>query len=88
MSKLVKTGKEISNEILSRIDETGIVTDNDVFDCYLSEKYLVLPDGLDKLEEMLRTDLVEYVTIPESLDNALHVLESVFSRFKKDIFKE
>jgi hypothetical protein len=66
MSKLVKTGKEIGKEMIS--------------DARVSwKKYLILPEGLDKLEEMLKKRCTEMEgTIAQN-----HISD-VFSRFKKE----
>jgi hypothetical protein len=48
----------------------------------LDKKYLVLPQGLDELEEMLRKEMVEnYVVQP---DVSLNNISTVFSKFKKE----
>ena len=54
MSKLVKTGKEILSEHTDIGIRFGFLTKEDTE--FLNKKYLVLPDGLDKLEEMLKEE--------------------------------
>jgi len=71
MSDLVKTGKEIFNEIIdAKFDKKY-----ELLHKLIDQKFLVLPQGLDKLEEML----VE--RFPDC-ENRIH---DVFARFKQDI---
>ena len=70
MSKLVKTGSEIYTDVL----KSG---KNEL------SKYLILPDGLDKLEEMLN-EMIS-VTSPSFEAKIIHNnVSSVFARFKKE----
>jgi len=66
MSKLVKTGKEIVDKCA--IEPMAMVCP------YVDEKYLVLPLGLDVLEEMLKEVIPIYCVI----------IGEVFARFKKE----
>jgi hypothetical protein len=75
MSKLVKTGKEISEGKKNLLECTYENTKK------LDEhKFLILPAGLDALEEMLRKRFGE-----EGFDEDMfEIVSSVFARFKKD----
>jgi hypothetical protein len=72
MTKLIKTGEEICTEIeLAEYDEKHHK--------FYPQKYLVLPLGLDVLEEMLKKEF-RYSAIP----NFEGRFSSVFARFKKE----
>ena len=76
MSKLVKTGKEIHNLGFSDYgagEYQRIQKD-------MEKKYLILPHGLDKLEEMLKEEINKYI-IGVDIDEEI---SSVFARFKKE----
>jgi hypothetical protein len=68
MSELVKTGRDI------RIAQE--LVDYETKHKLYDKKYLILPDGLDKLEEMLKEKLSgRYVE---------NEISSTFARFKKE----
>jgi len=67
-STLVKTKSEIFQEIAD--SETANEGDN-----ISKEKVLILPEGLDKLEEMLKETVYS---------NSIPHLEEAFARFKKE----
>ena len=73
MSDLVKTGNDIQVFLNLSIRYDGL--ENKEYDEESSKKYLVLPQGLDKLEEMLKKELCN------EFDNTI---EDVFARFKKE----
>ena len=75
MSKLVKTGKEIVDKCA--IEPMAMVCP------YVDEKYLVLPLGLDVLEEMLK-DMISVTNKPLEAQMARENISSVFARFKKE----
>jgi hypothetical protein len=77
MSELVKTGKEIADELLNTYDREVCLEETNKF--YENKMYLVLPDGLDKLKEMLKKEF-RYSAIP----NFEGRFSSVFARFKKE----
>ena len=71
MSKLVKTGEGIAEEINDA--NSGLYT-SDKAKRVLSSYYLILPEGLDKLEEMLKE-----INLEEE-----YIVLSVLARFKKE----
>ena len=95
MSDLMKTKFEIFEEI----DKTIIYGDKDEYEKLIFDKLLVLPSGLDVLEEMLKEELVEpsKETIRLWVDGrcefhrgfltyneTIDIIVSVFARFKQD----
>jgi hypothetical protein len=86
MSDLVKTGKEIAESkenLLECTYENCKKLD--------SAKYLVLPQGLDKLEEMLKKEIQNEIDRRASIGysssvlyDALTSISSVFARFKQE----
>ena len=78
MSDLVKT----KFEIFAEIDETIVSGDKDEYKELILDKVLVLPSGLDKLEEMLKKEFPKRGFIPggETID----VVEDIFARFKQE----
>lgn len=69
--KLVKTGWEIRQQVQRLLDDPKI-------EDYRMKKFLVLPDGLDRLELMLMNGI--------NADGVLGLLDikSVIARFKKE----
>lgn len=88
MSELVKTRRQIREETpsftLQEIQAGGeeLVVE---IEKILNEKFLVLPDGLDKLEEMFIKELAE-VNMGSLNDIQMFsdIISSVFARFKKE----
>jgi len=76
MSDLMKTKFEIFEEI----DKTIIYGDKDEYEKLIFDKLLVLPSGLNRLEEMLKKELNKYLI---GLDISKEI-SSVFARFKQD----
>ena len=74
MSDLVKTDGDIIQKWLQ--DRERKIGD------WGKEKFLVLPSGLDKLEEMLKKEFPKRGFIPggETID----VVEDIFARFKQE----
>ena len=98
MSDLVKTGAEISSEISIREVYTEPNQDKDErWKELVSQLYLVLPSGLDKLEEMLKKEIEQakvrqcepFPPIEDdtyeygSFDSLNHVLEMISSVFAR-----
>jgi hypothetical protein len=79
--KLVKTGREIA-EKLPRFDIEEFNKRMKLMKIEEDKKYLILPEGLDKLEEMLKkkADVVNMNFEGISIDD----ISSVFARFKKE----
>lgn len=76
MSKLVKTGMEITNEIITDQDIDGGFC---IGQGRAKNKYIVLPEGLDTLEEMLKKRCTEMEgTI------AQNQVSDIFTRFKRE----
>ncbi len=83
MSKLVKTGQDIANDIIKDQDiDGGPCTGYG----RAGKRYLVLPGGLDKLEEMLKEELEDTKLMqPIELEiNVPIIVTSTFARFKKE----
>lgn len=47
---------------------------------YSRDKYLILPDGLDKLEQKIYDELAAYNTV-----EVHEIVSHVFARFKKEL---
>jgi hypothetical protein len=77
MTKLIKTGEEICTEIeLAEYDEKHHK--------FYPQKYLVLPLGLDVLEEMLKEEFRNSGLDTMSILKINSLFSSVFARFKKE----
>jgi hypothetical protein len=77
MIRLVKTGYDIEDEMRrggNSYDREG------------SKKYLILPEGLDALKEMLKEGMEDgcLLTSNKPCDLAKAITSSVFARFKKE----
>jgi len=80
MSDLVKT----KFEILAEIGETIISGYRDEYEKLIFDKLLVLPSGLDVLEDILKKELRSLNNDRFSDDRDV-IVSSVFARFKQDI---
>ena len=85
MSDLVKTGDEIWSHVESAYHRYSIEKTKEEWrelNNRPKKKYLVLPSGLDKLEEMLKKEFPKRGFIPggETID----VVEDIFARFKQE----
>jgi len=75
MSDLVKTGNEIQVFLNLLWKDDGL--ENKLYDEESAKKYLVLPSGLDVLEEMLKEEF-------KNRGMANDDITYVFARFKKE----
>ena len=80
--QLVKTGAEIWKELRDNIKDTEKPLTR-MFDKKVFDKYLILPDGLDALEEMLKDDALLHYNVAVSYDVVKNIT-SVFARFKRE----
>ena len=69
MSELVKTGDELFQKMTISMGR---------------DKFLILPDGLDKLEDMLKEELSGFLGMTVSKEASSKFVSSVFARFKKE----
>jgi len=79
MSDLMKTKFEIFEEI----DKTIIYGDKDEYEKLIFDKLLVLPSGLDELEELMKKEL-RLLNDDRFSDDRDVIVSSVFVRFKQD----
>jgi hypothetical protein len=86
MSDLVKTSLEIQIML-----EDTLGSERNVHLKQMEKKFLVLPQGLDKLEEMLKKEIQNEIDRRASIGysssalyDALTSISSVFARFKKE----
>jgi len=70
MDKIVMTGDEIISLFMHELDP---IAEGKM----LLQSFLVLPSGIDKLEEMLKKEL-------DSWSHSYKVVDDVFARFKQD----
>ena len=79
MSDLVKTADEIYEELR----KSWKIDTEEKYDYLASSKFLVLPQGLDSLEEMLKKEL-RLLNDDRFSDDRDVIVSSVFARFKKE----
>jgi len=69
--QLVKTGKEITESIINAPNGESFIYRE------YKQKYLILPEGLDALEKMLKEEFT-------FMNNTNNIISLVFTRFKKE----
>jgi hypothetical protein len=85
--KLMKTGKEIKtehHEIEWNIHLYSGNKNREIEEHFDNQKYLILPDGLDALEKMLKDDALLHYNVAVSYDVVKNI-SSVFAQFKKQM---
>lgn len=82
--KLVKTELEI---IEQHIVKYGEIIPTTLIKELSNKELLILPRGLDKLEEMLKQELSDFLGMTISKEASSKFVSSVFSRFKKEVLE-